>query len=155
LRRQTSFQFESTVIPDDHFARAIISLGDLALELRVFERMVFGLNSEPFIPGIHRRAFWHGPGFHHAIYFQAKIVMKAARVVFLNDKRRPVPRRPPAGGLWSGVKTPLAFVFCKRHRQIIRAQRPQRKTEIAATCSFPDGYRLVPMGFRPGKLVYK
>jgi hypothetical protein len=73
----------------------------------------------------------------------------------LNDERRSLSRETPTSRLGSGVKTPLAFVFCERHRQIIRAQRPQRKTEIAATCSFLDGYRLVPMGFRPGKLVYK
>lgn len=91
LRRQVSFHFEGAVIPDDHVARTVISLGYLALEFRVLERMIFGLNSEAFIRGIHRRAFWHGPGFHHTIYFQTKIVMKAARVVFLNDKRRPLP----------------------------------------------------------------
>src|ERR1700693_146569 len=88
LRREISFHFEAAVVPYDHIAGAIIALRYFALKLGVFEWMIFGLNCEAFVTGIHRWAFGHGPGFHRAIYFQAEIVVKPARVMFLNDKIR-------------------------------------------------------------------
>ncbi len=75
LRREISFHFKGAVVPYDHIAGAIIALRYFALELGVFEWMIFSLNCQSLITWIHRRAFGHGPGFHHAIYFQAEIVV--------------------------------------------------------------------------------
>src|SRR5580698_9407284 len=86
--REISFHFEGALVPYDHIAGAIIALRYFTLKLGVFQWMIFGLNCQSFITWVHRWTFWHGPGFHHAIYFQAEIVVKSTRMMLLNNKIR-------------------------------------------------------------------
>jgi len=48
-------------VPDDHRAGAVFALGDAALELEVVERVVLGLDGEPLVARVERRALRHGP----------------------------------------------------------------------------------------------
>ena len=43
----------SPPVPEDHLSRAILTYGDCTLEAAVFQRVIFHLNCEALISGIH------------------------------------------------------------------------------------------------------
>ena len=73
------------LVPDHHRAAAILALGDDALELVVFDRMIFDVDGEPLVAGHEARPARHRPAHHHAIEFKPQIVMQPRGVVLLDD----------------------------------------------------------------------
>jgi len=47
--------------------------------------MIFDLHRKPLVGGIETRAFGHRPAFERAIEFESKIVVRTARVMFLDN----------------------------------------------------------------------
>src|SRR5258706_1706028 len=78
--------FVCALIPDDDFTGAVVSFGYRSFKLAVFKWMVFHLNSQTFVSGIERRSFGYGPGFQHPPDFEAQIIVKPPRSMFLNDE---------------------------------------------------------------------
>lgn len=50
-----------SVVPDQDRSGAIVSFGNHAFEGAVFERVILGLDREPFVCRIEARTFWDGP----------------------------------------------------------------------------------------------
>ena len=70
-------------VPHHHRARTVTTLGNIALEVGIVQRVIFGLNRQALVVRIQPRAFRHGPRFQRALNRQTKIVMQPARSVFL------------------------------------------------------------------------
>src|ERR1051326_9230336 len=98
-------------VPDDDRAAAVLALGDVALELEIVERMVFGANRKPLLARHQARSSRHRPALEHAVELEPQIVMQPARRVLLHHElpagagpqlRLGLPRRaenaPPATG---------------------------------------------------------
>ena len=81
-------------VPDLDRAGAVVPLRDLTLEGRVLERVVFDVHGEVLGARVHRHAFRHGPAREHALALEAKVVVKPAGIVPLDDEDRPF--RAPA-----------------------------------------------------------
>src|SRR5882757_1135772 len=69
-------------------AGAIVSFGNIALELCVGQWMIFHFNGESLHTGIEAWPFGHRPAFQCIAYLQTKVVMTPARMMQLNDKDR-------------------------------------------------------------------
>ena len=86
-------------VPDPHRARAVVAVGDVALEVEVLERMVFGVHRE-MVPLRRRRdALRHRPREEHSVVLEAEIPVQRARVMLLHDEARPFGRRRARGGV--------------------------------------------------------
>src|SRR5581483_9110010 len=72
------------LVPEQHFARAVLLLRDHAFELAVLERMVLGLHGEPFVARIEARAFRYRPALQNAFQLEPEVVMQPRRRVPLN-----------------------------------------------------------------------
>src|SRR5215218_2167882 len=81
-----SFREPAAAVPDHHGPAAILSLRYRAFELVVFDRMILGVDGEPFLAGNETRTFRHGPAEHDAVEFQPKIIMQPRCGVLLNDE---------------------------------------------------------------------
>jgi hypothetical protein len=75
-------------IPDDHVAAAVFLRGNHALERGVVERMILGFDREALVAHLQRRALGNGPGFQHAVEFEAEVVVHAPRGVLLHDEEQ-------------------------------------------------------------------
>jgi len=75
FRAGVSQQLIGTAIPQHHAAAAVIALGNHALELAVFERMVFHHHRQALLVGIEGRTLGNRPGLQRAADFQPEIVM--------------------------------------------------------------------------------
>src|SRR5207248_2605413 len=88
--RQTFVGIESRLpapaIPHDHRAAAVLAFWNVALEIEVLHRMVFGADSQPFFAGDQARPFGHGPALERAAELEPQIVMNAPRVVLLDHE---------------------------------------------------------------------
>ena len=73
-------------VPDIDTTRTVVAGRNVSRELRVFERMVFGLDRETLDRRIVARTFWHGPALEHAVQFEPEVVMQVARGVTLHDE---------------------------------------------------------------------
>ncbi len=93
-------QLVRAAVPDLDGPGAVLALGDLALEGRVLERMVFDVNSEVLLAGLERHAFRHGPARERAVALEAKVVVERPRLVTLDDEDRRAlsGARPPGRG---------------------------------------------------------
>ena len=100
--------FVFALIPDHHRARAVVAGRDGALEVRVFERVIFDVHGEPRFLRLRRRSFRHRPRTQHALHLQPPVVVQVTRLVLLNDEtmnafpfRSPSrPAAPPAPASW-------------------------------------------------------
>ena len=72
-------------VPDDHVAGAVLLGRDDALEVAVFHRMVLDVPGEALVRRVEAGPFRHGPAHQDAAELQAKVVVKAAGCVFLDD----------------------------------------------------------------------
>ena len=68
-------------VPDNHGSGPVFALGDGALKVRVFERMVFDLDRQAFVPRVEA-----GPGgtaaLQYTVEFQARVIVQAPAVCF-------------------------------------------------------------------------
>src|SRR6202011_4587185 len=72
--------------PRHHRSGAILSLGNDALELSVFEWMIFRTYGQTLFGWVHGRPFRNRPGYKNAIDRQSAVVVKMTGSVFLNDE---------------------------------------------------------------------
>src|SRR6201999_1269139 len=68
-------------VPDDHAA-----LPRLAFEIVVGLLVVLDLHREPFLRRVHRGAFRHRPGAHHAVDLEPQVPVVGGRFVLLDDE---------------------------------------------------------------------
>ncbi|MNT41770.1 hypothetical protein D3C72_1781440 [compost metagenome] len=61
-----------------------MSFGDVALEGRILQRMIFDMHGQAFDLGVQRGPLGHRPTFQGTIEFQAKVVMQVRRVMLLD-----------------------------------------------------------------------
>ena len=80
-------------VPDAHRARAVLALGDLALELQVLERMVLGVHRQAVVLGRLGQAVGDGEGDEHAVVLEAQVPVQARGVVLLDDETAAVAGR--------------------------------------------------------------
>ena len=73
-------------VPDDHRPAAILALGDHALEVDIFERVVLGLDGEPLVGRIERRPLRHRPALQHVADLEPQIVVVGGRVMLVDDE---------------------------------------------------------------------
>src|SRR5262249_2130270 len=71
-------------IPDHHGAAAVFAFRDRAFECVVFDRVILDVNGQALFRRVKARATGHRPALHHAIEFEAEIVMQPPRRVLLN-----------------------------------------------------------------------
>src|SRR5262245_23556068 len=72
-------------VPHHDGAAAILAFGDDALEIAVFERMVFDVDGEALLAGDEARSFRHRPALEHAVELEAEVVVQAAGGMLLDD----------------------------------------------------------------------
>src|SRR3546814_6540279 len=66
-------------VPYDDFSGTVLPGGNIALELVVGNRMVFNMDSHTLDGRIQTGSFGHGPAFHGAVHFQAKVIVQGDR----------------------------------------------------------------------------
>ena len=66
-------------VPDAHRARAVVAVGDVALEVEVLERMVFGVHREVIALRCRRDALRHRPRQQHAVVLEPEVPVQRAR----------------------------------------------------------------------------
>src|SRR5439155_27154900 len=71
-------------VPDHHSARTVISFRNNALKIKIRDRMILNLHSEPLVGWIERRPLGHSPGFEHAFHLQPEVVVQACGAMFLH-----------------------------------------------------------------------
>ena len=84
FRRGVAQKLVGAPIPQHDAARAVVPLGNDALEASVLDGMVLDHHGQPFFRRIERRALGNRPGFERAPYFQAQIVVQMAGVMALD-----------------------------------------------------------------------
>jgi hypothetical protein len=87
-----------SLVPDTDFTGAVLALGDLALEVAEGEVVIVNLDGEAFCARLFGDAFRHSPALEHPLFFQTKIEVVRAGIVFLNDELRHTHRILIAGG---------------------------------------------------------
>ena len=114
-------------VPDDDVPRSVLTGGDDALEVAVFERMVLCPSGHASFQRAHRRPSRHGPADQDAADLQPEVVVEAARAMTLHDEsprlrlRRP---GPLSARLGRAPEVALAPVAVKRHSRVSLAGRP-------------------------------
>ena len=73
-------------VPDVHPAGAVVSGRDGALEVQVFQGVVFGVHGQAFDGRIQAGSARDGPGFQHSVVLQAQVVVQAPGVVALDGE---------------------------------------------------------------------
>src|ERR1700738_938739 len=81
-----ALRLPSAAVPDDHRARAIFALRNVAHEIKVFDRVVLGADRKPLFADREARAFGDSPAFQDSVHLEPQIVMQPARRVLLNDE---------------------------------------------------------------------
>ncbi len=122
-------QFVGAAIPDPHRPGAVLPLGDVALEVEVFERVVLGVNRESVLLGVRRDAVGDRPRREHSVVLESQIPVQTRGVVLLNDEPRRVrfsTTRPGAtrrlGGLLEVALALVRIELLGRHGSIDSAQ---------------------------------
>ena len=94
-------------VPDDHVAGAVLAVRDMALELRVLERVVLGVHREPLLVRIEARAARHRPALEHAVELEPQVVVQATRSMTLDHEDAARRRNGAAVGLGRATKLRL------------------------------------------------
>src|SRR5262245_40268930 len=76
----------AAAIPHDHRAAAVLALWDIALELEVLHRVVFGLDCEALVVGDEARTVRHRPALEHAVELEPEVVMEPPGSVHLHHE---------------------------------------------------------------------
>ncbi len=75
-----------SAIPKLHRAAAVFTLGDGALEISVFERMIFHFDCQALVGRIDGGSARDRPGFEDAVEFEPEVVVETAGGVLLDDE---------------------------------------------------------------------
>ena len=75
-------------IPDLDGSGPVLAFRDLALELRIFDRVVLDVHGEVLLTRLERDALGDGPARQGAVALEPEVVVEAARVVALDDEDR-------------------------------------------------------------------
>ncbi len=102
-------------IPEDDIAAAIFALRNRAFEVAIVERMIFDMDGEPLFARHEARAARDGPAFQNAVEREAKVIVKPARGVFLNDEEIVVLGPCPPARLRCFVEVAFLPVGFERH----------------------------------------
>src|SRR5262249_51016250 len=98
----------------DHGAAAVLALRDVALELEVLHRVVFGLHREPLFVGDEARPVRHRPALEHAVELEPQVIVQAPRSVHLHHEFAAEIGPPRWSGLAVVAELPLALIFGQR-----------------------------------------
>ncbi len=79
---------ERARVPDAHRSAAVLARRDVAREVEVFERMVFGPDREVVALGVDRNALRHRPRCRYAFVFEAQVPVQRPGVMLLHDEAR-------------------------------------------------------------------
>jgi len=63
-----------------------LAFRDVALEISIFKRVIFGPNGQTTDGGVQGGDVGDGPALEHAIGFQTEVIVQAPGVVLLDDK---------------------------------------------------------------------
>jgi len=75
-----------TTVPDDHRTCAIFALRNIALKIKIFDRVILGADRKPLLSDRKARAFGDRPALQDSVHLEPQVVMQPARRVFLHDK---------------------------------------------------------------------
>ena len=97
-------------VPDVDRPGPVLALGDLALEVRVLERMILDVHGERALAAAQRHAPRQRPARKHAIALEPQVVVQAPRDVTLDDEDRvSAPLLRDASSSGSGVRPARRF----------------------------------------------
>ena len=105
------------LVPYDDRAAAVFALGDRALEIGVFQRMVFDSDGKALFARNEARATCYRPALQHAVESQPEIVVQPGRVMLLHDKEIALRDRRGALGLRRRREIALPAIGFERHSQ--------------------------------------
>ena len=125
-------------IPDLDGARAVLALGDLALEVRVLERMVLDVHGEVALARLERDALRHRPARERTVPLEPEVVVEPPRSVPLDDEDRLLLPLLAAGErLRCALRIAFVPVFLETHATIMPAL-----TKHSQCRSFPCSGRI-------------
>src|SRR5581483_5215871 len=114
---------------------AVLALRDLALEAPVLERVILDVDRERSDAVLERHALRNSPGGEHAVALEAEVVMEPARVMALDDERRPVRGSPASAERLGGLRRmPLLAVLLEAHEAFLARRRRVRSTDSRSAC---------------------
>src|SRR5579872_382005 len=102
-------------VPHDDRAAAVFAFGDRALEIAVFQRVVFDRDGETLFARNEARAAGHRPALQHAVESEPEIVVQSGRVMLLHDKDIAVREGRRALGLGGRREVALSSIGFERH----------------------------------------
>ena len=108
-------QLVRPAVPDLDRAGAVLAGRDLAVELRVLERVILDVDGQRPGAGLERHALRHRPGEQHAGALEAEVVVEPAGVVPLDHEDRLLAALPPAERLGGLPGIALAAVLVEAH----------------------------------------
>ena len=76
-------------VPHHHGPAAILALRNRALEIEIFEGMIFSSHRQPLLSKRVRWTLRHCPRLQDAVHLQAEVVMQVAGCVLLDDETPP------------------------------------------------------------------
>src|SRR5208283_3383055 len=76
----------SATVPDDHRAGTIFAFRNIALKIKIFDRVVLGADRKPLLADGKARAFGDRPALQDSVHLEPQVVMQPARRVLLHDK---------------------------------------------------------------------
>ena len=85
------FRSVNALVPNHDRPRPILAFRNIALKIRVFQRMVLNRHREPFDSRIERGSFGHRPGLQYAANLKPEIVMKISPLMLLDHKEQASP----------------------------------------------------------------
>src|ERR1700733_6906394 len=104
-----------SIVPHDDRAAAVFAFGDRALEIGVFQRMVFDLDGEALLPGVQARAASPSAAFEDPVQREAEVVMQSGRIMLLDDKDIAARVRRGAFGFGGRREIALLPIGLERH----------------------------------------
>ena len=104
-------------VPNLDRTRPVLPFGYVSFKGAVREGMILGSHSQPLIARLQAGAFRHGPAEKNTVQLQTEIVVKASRVVLLNDVTQllSASRRPAGRRFRSLLEVALPLILFERH----------------------------------------
>src|SRR5207253_1035830 len=78
-------------VPHDHRARAVVAFRDDPLEVAVLDGVILDVDGEPFVGGVARRPFGHGPRPQYSVHPQPQVEMVAVGRTLTLSPAGPMP----------------------------------------------------------------
>src|SRR5688500_18190537 len=105
------FGYPFAIIPNHHRPCAILLSGNNAFKFVIVNRMILNMDSKTFICGVIDWPTRHRPAFHYTIQFKPKIVMQAARTMFLNNENQMGIISLSSFAFWFASNAEIAFLM--------------------------------------------